>query len=71
MILLEYELRERRLSHVDLERQSGVNRVIISKIINGHEKAWPKWRNAIAVALNWPLDEADQLFKTIQVVHHE
>lgn len=64
---LEYEMRERKVSQTALAEASGVNRVIISKILCGREQAWPKWRDAIAAALDWPLDRAAELFEEIEV----
>lgn len=67
MLRLEYELRKREMTQTALSDASGVNRVKINRILRGHEKAWPKWRDAISRALDWPLDKADQLFEEVQV----
>lgn len=67
MIRLEYEMRERGKSQAALAEETGINRVIINKIIRGHEKPWPKWRDALAQALGWPLENAADLFEEIEV----
>lgn len=64
---LEYEVRERGVTLTALAEMSGVNRVTISKILHGREVAWPKWRDAIATALGWPLDRAGELFEEVEV----
>ncbi len=64
---IEYELRERGMTQTALAEASGVNRVIISEILHDREKAWPKWRDAMATALGWPLERANELFEEIEV----
>lgn len=64
---LEYEVRERGVTLTALAERSGVNRVTISKILHGREVPWPKWRDAIATALGWPLDRAGELFEEVEV----
>lgn len=64
---IEYELRERGMTQTALAEASGVNRVIICSILHDKERVWPKWRDAMAIALGWPLDRADELFDEIEV----
>lgn len=64
---IEFELSKRGMTQTTLADASGVNRVTINKILRGRETPWPKWRDAIARALDWPLDKADELFQEIEV----
>lgn len=65
---IEYEMRERGITQTALADKAGINRVTINKILHGHEKPWPKWRDAIASAIGWPLDKAAELFEEITEV---
>ena len=64
---IEFEMRKREMTQTALSAASGVSRVTINKIMRGREKPWPKWRDAIAKALDWPLERADELFEEIEV----
>ena len=64
---IEYEMRERGITQTALADMAGVNRVTVNKILHGREKPWPKWRDAMAAALDWPLDRAAELFAEIEV----
>ena len=67
MMRVEFEMRQRGITQATLANMSNVNRVTINKIVRGREKAWPKWRDAIAGALGWPIDRADELFEEVEV----
>ena len=64
---IEFEMRERNMTQTALAEASGINRVTINKIMRGHETPWPKWRDAMAKALDWPLERAAELFEEIEV----
>ena len=64
---IEFEMRERHITQTALADASGVSRITINKLIRGRETPWPKWRDAIAVALGWPLERAAELFEEIEV----
>lgn len=64
---IEYEMRERGITQTTLASDTSINRVTVNKIIRGYEKPWPKWRNAIAKALDWPTDRAAELFEDVEV----
>lgn len=69
MLKLEQELKERGITQQQLADRTkevdasgrGVNRVKISRIIHGHEKAWPKYVRLIGQALEWE-GNPDELF---------
>ena len=67
MIRLYYELRERRITQTDLARMTGVNRIRITKEVNGYENSYlsEKDRKAIETALGWPHDGT--LFQEVKV----
>ena len=67
MIRLEYELRQRGLTQTDLARMTGVNRVRITKTINGYENSYLSQddRKVIERALGWPHDGT--LFQEVKV----
>ena len=67
MMRIEFEMRQRGVTQAALANMSNVNRVTINKIVRGREKAWPKWRDAIAEALGWPIDRAEELFEEVEV----
>ena len=60
---LEAELRARGISQSELARMTGINRVSINRMLHGKEVPWPKWRVAIADAIDWPVDRAAELFE--------
>lgn len=64
---LEYLLREQGITQAEIAEKAGIHRMTVNKIIHGREKPWPKWRDAIATALDWPLDRAEELFQEIEV----
>ena len=64
---IEYELRERGITQTALADKAGINRVTVNRILCGRETAWPKWRNALAAALDWPEERADELFMEVEV----
>ena len=65
MKAIEVLMKERGITKTALAKASGINRVCVSRVINGHERPWPKWRAAMATALDWPLDKADELFEDV------
>lgn len=67
MMRIEYEMRERDITQAALACQTGINRVTVNKILRGREKAWPKWRDAMAEALGWPVERAAELFEEVEV----
>ena len=67
MMRIEYEMKERDITQAALASQAGMNRVTVNKILRGREKAWPKWRDAMAKALGWPKDRAAELFEEVEV----
>lgn len=66
MKLIEQVMAERGISQTKLADASGVNRVTVNRILHGKEQAWPKWRDAMAAALDWPLDRASELFAEVE-----
>lgn len=64
---IEYEMRERHITQTALADASGISRVTLNKILLGYERPWPKWRDALATALDWPLEHATELFEEIEV----
>lgn len=44
-----------------------MNRVTVNKVLRGRERAWPKWRDAMAEALDWPVERATDLFEEVEV----
>ena len=64
---VEQVMKERGIKQTALADESGISRPLINRVLRGKEKAWPKWRDAMATALDWPLDRADELFEEIEV----
>lgn len=46
---------------------AGMNEASLSRVLNGKECAYPRWRAGIAKALDWPQDRADELFEEVVV----
>ena len=64
---IEVEMRERGITQTALADMAGINRVTVNRILRGKEQPWPKWRDAMAKALDWPLNRAAELFEEIEV----
>lgn len=64
---IEYEMKERGITQAALASRAGMNRVTVNKILRGRERAWPKWRDAMAEVLDWPVDRAAELFEEVEV----
>lgn len=67
MLRLRYELFRMGISQRELSEMSGVSYTIISSIISGRYKPYPKWKNAIAEAIGWEGDPS-KLFEEVEIV---
>ena len=65
MIRLENEMGRLGVSQTELAEMTGINRVSINRMLRGKEAPWPKWRDSIAKAINWPADSVDELFEEV------
>lgn len=68
MIVLEYKMRQLGMNQTDLSRASGVNRVVINRLLHGELRPYPKWRKAIADAVGWT-DDPQRLFDPLEVAN--
>ena len=65
MLRLKYERLRRNISQQKLGALAGIHPSIISHIENGKIYAFPGWRERIVKALNWPIEQADELFTEV------
>lgn len=64
MIRLALELRRLGYSQSECARRAGVNQASLSRIMNGHEPAFPKRGKRIADAVDWKGNPAE-LFEEV------
>ena len=67
MLRVEYEARTRGIPFTYIASACGVSKSLVSRVVRGNEKPYPKLRDGIAVALDWPLDQAATLFEEIEI----
>lgn len=67
MLRCEYEAREKNIQYKDIANACGVSKSLISRTLRGNAKPYPKLRDGIAHALDWPIDQAAALFEEIEV----
>lgn len=65
MKLIEFLMRERGITQADMAKRCEVTASLISRVVKGNERAYPKLRNGIAAALDLPVDRAAELFEEI------
>ena len=68
MLRVEYEARTRGFQFADIADACNVSKSLISRVVRGREKPYPKLRNGIAAALGWPTERAGELFEEITEV---
>lgn len=64
MIKLAFELKRLGYSQSECARRAGINQASLSRIMNGHEPAFPHRSKRIAVAIGWKGDPAE-LFEEV------
>ena len=69
MLRVEYEARTKNVQYADIAEACGVSKSLVSRVIRGNAKPYPKLRDGIARALDWPTDRAAELFEEITEVH--
>ena len=67
MLRVEFEARRQGKSQTEIAKLCGVTSSLVSRVIRGNEKPYPKLRNGIAAALDWPTDRAAELFEEVEV----
>ena len=65
MLRLKHERLKRNISQQKLGALAGIHPSIISHIENGKIYPFPGWRERIVKALNWPIEQADELFTEV------
>lgn len=63
MRLIERVMAVRGITQTELANASGVNRVSVNRILRGKEQAGKKRKEAMALALGYSADYADELFR--------
>lgn len=63
MLRIEQELRQRRISHAELSRRTGIHTSTISRLVAGKLHPYPGWRRRIAQALD---ADGEELFQVIE-----
>ena len=68
MLRVEYEARKQGKTQTAIGEHCGVTASLISRVMRGAEKPYPKLQHGIASALEWPTDRAAELFEEITEV---
>ena len=67
MLRAEYEARTKNMQYADIAEACGVSKSLVSRVMRGNEKPYPKLRDGIARALKWEGYPAE-LFEEIKEV---
>ena len=65
MLKVEYEARRQGKKQTEIGQACGVTVSLVSRVMRGKEEPYPKLRDGIARALDWPIERADELFEEI------
>ncbi len=68
MLRVEYEARKQGKTQTEIGKRCGVTASLISRVMRGAEKPYPKLQRGIASVLEWPQDRAAELFEEITEV---
>lgn len=68
MLKVEFIAKQQGKTITELSRMTGVTRQNLNAVVLGRIPAYPKYRRAIAQALEWPEDRAEELFQPVKEV---
>lgn len=68
LLRVEFEARKQGKSQTEIAKLCRVTSSLVSRVVRGNEKPYPKLRDGIATALDWPIDRAAELFEEITEV---
>ena len=67
VLRIDYEMSEQNITQQKLGDTVGCHRVVIGRYVSGKDRPCKKRAEAIADALGWPQERADELFEPIEV----
>ena len=68
MLTVEVIAKQQGKTKTELARITGITRQNLNAVILGRIPAYPKYKRAIAQALEWPEERAEELFQPVKEV---